>query len=138
MGDLTLRVVVTNDATGELLGDRRVPPGNEVVLVTEPLYVHSVQESPRTGTKVITLRRRKPEPAPDPFAGTGFHGGICICHASGGRLKKRYLKQADAMRDARVMPKDAWVYPCPAEKRVWHVTTHPIEGGQYVQNEVTS
>jgi len=75
---------------------------------------------------------------PNPFAGSGFHGGICACHAKGGRLKKRYLKRAKALAAAEVMPRDAWVYPCPSERGVFHVTTHPIEGGQYVQTGASS
>lgn len=53
---LTLRVVVTNADTGELLDDMLVPPGNEVVLATPPLYLAFVQEYPTTGTKIITLK----------------------------------------------------------------------------------
>lgn len=64
----------------------------------------------------------------------GFRGGVCGCRQTGGRLKKRYTKQAKAVFDAQAMPKDAWVYPCPTERRVWHVTTNPQPGGQYVDN----
>ena len=69
----------------------------------------------------------------NPFAGTGFRNGICGCKASGGRLKRRYLKQSEALEDAKKLLKDARVYACPTERRVWHVTTNPVDGAQYVE-----
>lgn len=70
--------------------------------------------------------------ASNQLAGSGFNGAICACFAKGRKLKRRYKKQADAIADATKMPLDAWVYPCPTERRIWHVTTHPIKGGTYV------
>lgn len=63
-----------------------------------------------------------------------FKGGICACMTSGPmrRLKKRYLSQAKAKADAQNMTPETWVYTCPSERGVWHVTTHAIEGSTYI------
>jgi hypothetical protein len=70
--------------------------------------------------------------ANNPFAGTGFKGGICACKTKGGRLKRRYTKQAKALEAAQLMPLTAYVYPCPNENGVWHTTTHPRPDGKYI------
>jgi|GEM_PF-4891970 len=62
----------------------------------------------------------------------GFRGGVCGCRRNGGRLKKRYLKQSDAIKAAQRLPNDGYIYPCPTERRVWHVTGHPIDGNTYI------
>jgi hypothetical protein len=55
---------VSDADTGEVLDDLRVPPGNEVVIANEPLFISGVQEH-ANGTKVITLKRRSALAAAD-------------------------------------------------------------------------